>query len=74
MCCAALCPRKLNPSRKARPWRHLRLPVESGPGVLDGHQCGGCKRCYYCAKARETTQWKAGHKAEGKTVTLRNGL
>ena len=24
----------------------------------------GCKRCYYCSKARHTADWKAGHKTE----------
>ena len=31
-------------------------------------QCGGCKRCYYCSKACQTADWKAGHKAECKTL------
>ena len=34
-------------------------------------QCGGCKRCYYCSKACQTADWKAGHKAECKA--LRSG-
>ena len=25
------------------------------------YQCGGCKRCYYCWKACQTADWKAGH-------------
>ena len=31
-------------------------------------QCGGC---YYCSKACQTADWKAGHKAECKA--LRSG-
>ena len=30
-------------------------------------QCGGRKRCYYCSKACQTADWKAGHKAECKS-------
>ena len=31
-------------------------------------QCGGCERCYYCSKACQTADWKAGHKAECKAL------
>ena len=41
-----------------------KLKVDGTP--LD--QCGGCKRCYYCWKACQTADWKAGHKAECKEL------
>ena len=31
--------------------------------------CGGCKRCFYCSKACQSADWKAGHKAECKTLS-----
>ena len=31
-------------------------------------QCGVCKRCYYCTKACQAADWKAGHKAECKEL------
>ena len=38
--------------------------VKADGSPLD--QCGGCKRCYYCSKACQTADWKAGHKMECK--------
>ena len=38
--------------------------VQADGSPLD--QCGGCKRCYYCSKACQTADWKAGHKMECK--------
>ena len=31
-------------------------------------QCAGCLRTYYCGKACQTADWKAGHKAECKAL------
>ena len=33
-------------------------------------QCGGYKRCCYCSKACQTADWKAGHKAECKALSI----
>ena len=51
-------------TRCAGPGCERRLREDGAP--LE--QCAGCLRTYYCGKACQTADWKAGHKKECKAL------